>query len=116
MADLDKIYERAKFARTNAGLSTKQASELAQIRHQWLEAFEKGETSYTPDTLVCLAKIYAVSRDWLVFGTERSLSANEKQMIQSLPKGQQFLMRNILKSLPVTDIAPAQLRPIICAD
>lgn len=118
MPEIDKTHERAKFARENAGLSIKQAAQLAELRSRWLEAFEKGEAATHNETLVCLANIYKVSRDWLIFGTARRLPESELQMVNKLPKANQLLMLNILESLPTEVLAkpPVEALPIISGD
>lgn len=73
MSENKVIGERLREARTKVGLTQELACKQAGIpKTQTLSTYERGTSTPRLDALMELVRLYGVSADWVLFGSERA--------------------------------------------
>lgn len=80
-----EIANRLQKLRKEKGYSQEQLADELGISRQAVSKWERAESSPDTDNLICLAKLYGVSLDYLL-DTEDSIEEIKEQQIQTTPK------------------------------
>lgn len=71
----EQIAERLRSAREDAGITQKEAADALGITLQAISSYERAVTRIDVESLGVLCKLYGVSLDYIINGTNPNLSA-----------------------------------------
>ena len=66
MSDREKIAERLKEARTQAGLSQENAAKMLELQRPAISEIESGKRKVSAEEIIQFAKLYRVNASWLL--------------------------------------------------
>ena len=93
--ELGSIGSRLRIAREKTGLTQKEVAERLNIpKYQTISAYENDKNSPKLDTLKDLCRIYGVTSDYILFGSEKSvIKSNKDYLMQFVEAADYFGFR-----------------------
>ena len=80
-SEREKIAERLKEARTQAGLSQESAAKILNIQRPAISEIESGKRKVSAEEIIQFSKIYKVSTSWLLLKEDGETEMNEQMRV-----------------------------------
>lgn len=105
ISEREKIAERLKEARAQAGLSQENAAKILGIQRPAISEIESGRRKVSAEEIIQFSKLYKVNTSWLLLKDETEIEMDEQlkvaaRELSKMSEADRKKLLDILKILP----------------